>query len=215
MVDVKKPLDKGTLIGGLLVVFGGLLMLQTLGVIGSMIQLTFSLAFLAGGGIFLYVFLNDRRHWWALFPAAALGFIGLGIFSDIFFPGLDIGGPLFLGGLGLAFLVVYAMNPQHLWAIIPGGALLTLAAVAGVNEFRFLRWINDGTVFFAGMALTFASLYFVAPADTRSRWSWSLIVAAVLAAIAFMTVPFFWKLAFPVVLIIIGAYLIKDRTFTK
>ncbi|HLN63708.1 MAG TPA: hypothetical protein VK464_19475 [Symbiobacteriaceae bacterium] len=214
-MDVKKPLDKGTLIGGLLVVFGGLLMLQTLGIIGSMVQLTFSLAFLAGGGIFLYVFLNDQRHWWALFPAAALGFIGLGIFSDVFFPGLDIGGPLFLGGLGLAFLVIYATHPQHLWAIIPGGALLTLATVAGVNEFHFLRWINDGTVFFLGLALTFALLYFAAPAETRSRWSWSLIVAAVLAAIGIMTVGFLWKMAFPIILIVIGVFLIKERATTK
>lgn len=214
-MDAKKPIDKGTLIGGLLVVFGGLLMLQTFGIIGSALDLTFSLAFLAGAGVFLYVFLHDRRHWWALFPAAALGFIGLSIGGDIFFPGFDIGGPLFLGGMGLAFLVVYASNPQHLWAIIPGGALVTLGTVAAVDQFRFLRWINGGTIFFLGLALTFALLYFAAPAENRNRWSWSLIVAAVLAAIGFMTVGFLWKLAFPIALIAIGVFLMKDRIFTK
>jgi hypothetical protein len=213
-MDAKKPVDKGMVIGGLLVGFGALLMLQTFGVIGSMWQLTVALAFLAGASVFGYVFLNDRRHWWALFPAAALGFIGLVIASDMFFPRVDFEGPLFLGGMGLAFLVVYATNQQHLWAIIPGGALVTLGTVAAVEQVPFLRWIDGGSIFFLGLALTFTMLYVLAP--VKKAWSWALIVAAVLGGIGVLTIAgTLMKFIFPLALILIGAYMLKDRGFDR
>lgn len=210
-METRKPLDKGTVIGLVLVGLGALFMLQTLGIFRFMWDLTISIAFLGGAAVFLAVYANDRRQWWALFPGFGLGFVGLMILLDEFLPRFDMGGPLFLGGLGAVFLAVYANRRDQVWPLIPGGVLLTLATVAGLDQL-FPR-MDTGGVFFLGLGLTFSMVY--AFARDRARHGWALIVAAVMFGIAFLTVVgSLFKFAFPLILIGIGVFMLRDRLFT-
>lgn len=211
-MESRKPLDKGTVIGLVLVGLGALFLLNTMGIFDFMWDFTIGLAFLGGGAIFLAVFANDRRQWWALFPSFGLGFIGLMILLDRLLPGFDdIGGSLFLGGLGAAFLAVYANKRSEVWPLIPGGVLMTLAVVAGLDQI-FPRF-DGGTVFFLGLGLTFSTVYALAP--NRSKHGWALIVAAIMFGIAFLTVVgTLFKFAFPLILIGLGVFMLRDRLFT-
>ena len=40
---------------------------------------------------------------------------------------------MFLGTIGLSFWVIYLTRRDFWWAVIPGGALMTLALVAGAR----------------------------------------------------------------------------------
>ncbi|HYG57300.1 MAG TPA: hypothetical protein VD902_04475 [Symbiobacteriaceae bacterium] len=213
-METKKPLEKGTVIGLVLVGIGALLMLQTVGIFRFMWDITIAIGFLAGAVIFLAVFANDRKQWWALFPGFGMGFIGLMILLDNFFPRLDIGGPLFLGGLGAAFLAVYANRRDQIWPIIPGGVLLTLASVAAYDEL-FPRWDGGAAIFFLGLGLTFTMVYYLAA--NRQRHGWALIVAAVMFGIACLTMigSLASNILFPLVLIGLGVFMLRDRIFTS
>jgi hypothetical protein len=209
-VEAKKPLDKGMLWGIILIGFGALMLLQTMGIVGFVWRGIVSLGFLAGGAAFGAVYVADRRHWWSLFPAFALAAIGLLIGADIFFPWFRFGGSLFLGAIGLAFLLVWAGRQDQVWPVIPGGTLLTLAAVAGVHEI-FPRF-PDGSLFFLGLATTFAAVYAFAP--DRRQYSWSLIVAAALFGIGLLTLGgLILKIVFPLGLILIGVYMLNGKRF--
>lgn len=210
-VESRKPLDKGTMWGLILIVFGGLLLLQTFGIFRFVWDAFWGLAFMAGAAAFGVVFINDRRQWWALFPAAFLGYIGLIIELNAFVPWFHFGGSLFLAAIGLAFIAVYINRRDQVWPLIPGGALLTLATVAGIDEAgRLLRWVDDGAVFFWGLAATFAVVYVLAP--NRRAYSWSLIVAAGCFGIGMLAAGgLVMKLVLPIALIAVGAYMLRDR----
>jgi hypothetical protein len=204
-----KPLDKGTMWGIILIGFGALMLLQTMGIVSFLWRGIVALGFIAGGAAFGAVFVGDRRHWWSLFPAFALAAIGLLIGAETFFPWFHFGGTLFLGALGCAFLVVWANQPHQVWPIIPGGVLLTLAAVAGAHE--LVPWFSDGSLFFFGLAVTFAAVWAVAP--ERNRYSWALIVAAALTGVGLLALGgFVLKLFLPVGLILAGLYALTKRT---
>jgi hypothetical protein len=118
-----------------------------------------------------------------------------------------LGGALFLGGIALAFWMIYLVNPDHWWAVIPGGALFTLALVAGLSS--VLEGVEMGGVFFLGLGLTFALLALLpAPGE---RLNWAIIPAIVLLAMgalitaaAAQLIDYVW----PSVLILGGLYLI-------
>ena len=70
----------------LLIVAGGLLLLQNFGILRSVVALVWALIFAAGGLVFLYVFLTNRANWWAIIPGFALLGLGALIALDEFFP---------------------------------------------------------------------------------------------------------------------------------
>jgi len=170
--------DVRTIGGILLIVFGILLLLQNLGILMGVVALIWALIFAAGGAILVYMFLTNRANWWAIIPGFALLSIGALIALDEFWPqvGNALGGAIFLGGIGLAFWVIYLFNREHWWAIIPGGAMFTLAAVAGLES--VFEGAELGGVFFVGLGLTFALLSLV-PAP-QGRMKWALIPAVVM-----------------------------------
>jgi len=173
-----KRFDVRTTGGILLIVVGVLLLLQNLGVFEVVVALIWALIFAAGGGIFVYMFLTNRTNWWAIIPGSALLGIAALIALDQFWPqvGNVLGGVIFLGGIGLAFWVIYFLNREHWWAVIPGGVMLTLAFIAGL-ESVFER-VELGGVFFVGLGLTFALLSLVP--TPQGRMKWALIPATVL-----------------------------------
>jgi hypothetical protein len=169
--------------GGLLILGGVVFLLQNLNIIqfGS---LFWALLFALGGLFFLSVFLPNRLNWWALIPSLTLFSIALLLTTSYFFPAFSEiwGGSIVLGGIGLSFLLVYLADRNNWWAIIPSGALITLAVVAGVGA--LLPGVAAGGVFFMGIGLTFALLA-VLPTVHGSMW-WAWIPAGVLVAMGLL-----------------------------
>ncbi len=156
----------------LLIVAGALLLLQNFGVLGIVVALIWALILAAGGLVFLYLFMTERtQYWWGVIPG--LGLLGLAalIVLDEFFPriGGDLGGMIFLGGLGLAFCALYFQKREQWWAIIPGGALLTLAVLDALSS--GFEGDEIGGILFLGLGLTFGVLYFLPTPHGRMKWA--------------------------------------------
>ena len=202
------------IIGGiLLIAAGALFLLQNLGIF-AVGDYLWPFLFGAGGLVFLYVFLTDRANWWAIIPGFTLLGLAAMIALDQFAPqiGETWGGALFLGGIGLAFWVVYFTNREHWWAVIPGGVLLTIALVAGLSS--ILEGIETGGVFFLGLGLTFALLAFLPTPEGRMKWAFIpagvlLVVGLLIATAAAAILNYLW----PAALILAGLYLLF-RTFS-
>lgn len=198
---------------GLLLVAGGIVfLLQNLGI------LTFGDLFwgvlLGIGGIgFLSVYFADRQNWWSLIPGIVLLAVAVIIFLNTLFPTLVgvWGGVIILGGIGLAFLLVYASNPENWWALIPAGVMVTLAAVTLFDQ--FLSGFETGGIFFLGLGLTFGIIAILPNPHSEMRWAFipagvlTLIGLVLLAALSSL-VNYIW----PVVLILFGLFFIF-RTF--
>jgi hypothetical protein len=155
--------------------------------------------FIAGGGAFLYVYSQDRSRWWALIPGFALLAIGVAALSG------NAAGGFFLALLGAGFAAVYFSNRQRWWSIIPAGVLFTLALVAWFDAAR--PGADMGWLFFLGIALTFATLFFLPEGAGRQRWA----MYPALGSLAFMLIIMASHLGVWFVslgLIVVGAYLI-------
>jgi hypothetical protein len=199
---------------GVLLIFAGVLfLLQSLGIVRFAVILWPALIGIASLA-FLFVFLSaPQANWWAAIP----GFVLLGVAGIIALDQLapEVGevwsGSLFLGGIALAFWVIYLFNPEQWWAVIPGGVLLTLAVVAGLSP--VLEGVETGGIFFFGLGLTFALLALLPTPEGRLTWAIIpaivlLVVGAVITAAAAQLINYVW----PVVLIVGGLYLLY-RTF--
>lgn len=198
-----------SMIAGLLLIGAGVLFLLTnLGVIGSAIATLWALIFALCGVAFLRAYTMDHARWWALIPGCI--FLGLGALVGLDQFGLAgagaWGGALFLGAISLGFWLVYLTSPARWWAIIPGGTLLTLAAIAGLSD----HWPGTdlGWLFFLGLALTFGLAYLDPSAERRRRWA--LYPAAGLAAMALLAIASLGatlNVIGPIALILAGLYL--------
>lgn len=180
-----KRFDAHTIGAILLIVAGALLLLQNFGLLGIFVSLIWALLFAAGGLVFLYLFLTERtRYWWAIIPGFALIGVAALIVLDEFFPriGGDLGGMILLGSLGLAFWVIYFRKREYWWAIIPGGVLVTLALIVGLES--VFKGAETGGVLFLGLGLTFGLLYFLP--TPQGRMKWALIPAAILVVIGLL-----------------------------
>lgn len=209
-METRNPVDRGTIWGILLVSIGALFLLQTMDIIHFAWQVIIGIGFLIGAAIFGGLFAQDRRQWWAVFPAFALGFVGLMILLDEVTPGFRLGGSLFLGGLGLAFAAVYAANDRrHFWPIIPAGVLFTLATVAGLDA--VLPLIDTGWVFFGGLAATFAFVWW----ESRQQQQWALIVALACGGLAsLILIGTLMRFLFPLALVAAGIFLLMRQQRT-
>ena len=201
-------------IGGILLIAAGVVfLLDNLEVITLDWEMLIGPMFGIGGIIFLLVFILNTDEWWALIPGFVLVGIGIIIFMS---QNLDTmvdrwGGAVFLGLLGLAFIFIYMTHLEQWWAIIPGGVLFTLAGVTLLppdSEFT-------GGVFFLGMAITFALLYFLP--KPAGRLKWALYPAGILLIVGLLVVLGVTNLTryvFPVVLLVAGGFFIY-RALTK
>lgn len=207
--------NKQLLWGLLLVALGGFFLLQATGILGALSDLFWSLAFGAAGGVFLYVFLTARHdRWWAAIPGFTLLGLAATIFYSRFAPPILSGmtGAIFLGSIGAGFLAVFVTNPRQWWAIIPGGALFSVAAVAAIDVLP-VRFLNSGSVLFVGLGVTFGVLGLLST-YLNQNLRWAYIPAAILLVLGLVIVtPFVGTLAWlwPLALIGAGAYLILRR----
>ena len=203
-----KRIETPIILGLVLIGAGVLFLLQNLGVLGPLGALVWALAFAIGGGAFLTAFAAAPARWWALIPGFALLSLSALIGLQELSPALagPWGGALFLGGIGLGFCTVYLTGRARWWALIPGGALLTVAAVAGLSE--NIDGPALGWVLFLGLALTFGLVASVPAPSGPMRWA--LIPAGILLTMALVGMAFTGEvlgILWPLVLILAGLYL--------
>lgn len=203
-----KWLTSRTLWGILLIVGGILFLLDNLNII-NFGDIFWGIVLGIGGLGFLSVYFTDRQHWWALIPGSTLLAIATLILLNFLVPTLGefLGGAIVLGGIGLSFILIYLINREHWWALIPAGVLTTLAVITLVDE--FLPGLESGGILFLGMGLTFA-LVAVLP-NPQGQMRWAFIPAVVLflmglliTAAATDLVNYIW----PIALILVGLYFV-------
>jgi hypothetical protein len=203
-----KKLDVRILIGALLIGAGVLFLLETFNVLEGAWSILWTAAFLGGSIIFFYVYFSDRQQWWALIPAMTLLGLAGTVFVETYLPGIsNVGGALFLGGIGLGFWVIYLTNREFWWAIIPGGVLLTLGAVTLSED--LIDGDSGGGIFFMGLAFTFLLVALLA--KPRENFWWAYIPAGVLFVLGvFLIGPLqsLFNYIWPVGLILVGGFLL-------
>ncbi len=204
------------LVAGLLLILGGVFyLLNNLGIIrwgGLVWAAAAGVAALA----FFAAVVRDRQQWWFLIPGMVLTAIAGLIALDYFVPawGGDWGGSLFLGAIGLAFGLIYVLDRKLWWAIIPGGVLLTLAVIAGLDN---VEGIESGGVLFLGIGLTFG-LVALAPVDDGRPLRWAYIPAGILLVMGALFLVGFERAinyAWPAALIVGGLLLLARAWRTR
>jgi hypothetical protein len=201
--------------GGLLIAAGILFLLQNLNVI-RFAEIIWSILFALGGIFMLSFFIADRNNWWALIPSIVLFNLGLMVALDTIFPRFSdtVGGALFLGGIGLSFWLIYLIRREFWWAIIPGGALFTLAAVVVAASLGYEA--ESGGVLFLGLGLTFGLLAVLPTPEGRLTWAWIpglalLIMGVMVIGAAANLINFLW----PAALIVVGIFLVYRTLFAR
>jgi hypothetical protein len=172
-----KKLDPSIVGGLILILAGGLFLLQTLGYLDNVGDVFWGTIFLAAGLLFLFAFVTGS--WWGAIPGCILAGIG----ALILLPdSLDLyGGALFLGSISLAFWLVFLTAPrERWWALIPAGVLSTLAVVTFLPE--MIGDMATGGIFFFGLALTFLLVALLA------GMRWAYYPAAALALVGLLAV---------------------------
>lgn len=197
--------DPRIVLGLVLLLGGGLLLLQTMGYVGNASTFFWGGVFALAGVAFLSLLFAGQ--WWAAFPGMTL--IGLG--ALVFFGDQlgEFGGLVFLGAIAISFWIVYLLGRERWWAIIPAGVLSTLAIVTimpgRVGPF------GTGGVFFIGLALTFLLV------ALATGFRWAFYPAAILGVLGVLATAstldyanYVWALA----LIALGGWLVL-RFFTN
>jgi hypothetical protein len=227
-MTAKQPLmnhDEGTekntnndhrLLWGILLIVGGLFFLvQNLGFfgfLGFIPETLWTLFWMGAFGItglaFLAGLLLNTKNWWMAIPGfALLGLSGTIAASEIF-TFIPFVGSIFLSSIGLGFLVVYIINREMWWALIPGGVLSTLAVVAALDSVRGIT-MDTGVVFFLGLGLTFALVGLVPTPGGRMYWAWIPAgVMLVLALTILTSMEGLLNILWPLVLVGVGVWLL-------
>jgi hypothetical protein len=203
-----KLLESRILWGVVLVLAGVLFLIDNLGIL-RLGDLFWVVIFLASGVFFISIFVQNRANWWALIPGFTLLSVGLLVFLNWIAPSLgDLwGGSIVLGGIGLSFFFIYLVERENWWALIPGGVLLTLALVAGLDG--LYPGIPTAGIFFLGLGLTFALVALLPTSQGDMRWAWIpggiLLLVGTIFLIAWENMlAYLW----PAGLILLGGFLI-------
>ncbi|MCC6148514.1 MAG: hypothetical protein IT308_13225 [Anaerolineaceae bacterium] len=198
-------------LGIVLIVMGVVALFQMQGILpmqGLLIGALFAVLFAGGGVAFLSIFIQDRSKWWALLPGII--FLGLGLLITGNLLGIPfwgrIGGVFFLASISLAFWLVYLTQREFWWALIPAGILLTLALIAGLDNFS---GIEKGNVLFLGIGATFALVAVLPAQREKLRWAW--IPAGIMGIMGILpmllatsAIQYVW----PVLIILAGLFMI-------
>jgi hypothetical protein len=203
-----KWLESRILWGSLLIIGGVLYLLENLGLV-QFGGIFWAVLLLLGGLFFLSIFLANRMNWWALIPGLVLLSIGIVVAIDTFAPAfIEIwGGSIVLGGIGTSFLLIFLLNREMWWAIIPAGVLLSLAVIIGLSN--YLPDTEIGGLFLIGLGLTFAVVAIIPTSQGQMLWAWIpagvlVVIGLIITAASGDLIKYIW----PVALILGGAALL-------
>lgn len=173
----------GAVIGILLIAGGILLTLANLGYL-NFGDVIWGLTLGAFGAGFMAVFLTNRANWWAIIPGVTLlsvsAIVLLGEYAPAFSD--NWGGVIILGGISLAFWLVYLVERTNWWALIPGSIMLIVAIAVFLSEvYPGLPGAWTGAIIVGGIGLAFWAIYLV----NRQFW-WAVIPGGVMLTIGVM-----------------------------
>lgn len=203
-----KIVSSRTFWGTILIIGGILFLLDNFGILKGG-ELFWGCALGLVGIFLLSMYTSNREQWWWIIPGFIFLASGILLIISGIFPDFDdrYGGVIFLGGIGISFILVYLFNRTRWWAIIPGGILITLAIVAGVE--RLVSENILGGIFFLGLGITFFILGFLPAPDTRMRWAGiPALVMIILGAFLFLVSKQLSGYALPIILFAVGGILI-------
>lgn len=161
---------------------------------------------------FAGVYLVRRRdNWWALIPAGVLAILAVVTLLSAAARGEVIGASFFVG-LGLVFGGLYFAEidgqRHNWWALIPAGALLSLAAVIVLSVYS--SGGVAGSALFLGLGLTFGGLYLLRGPERPLGWAWMPSLALLGFGVFILAVSgdvAFGGLILPLALIAVGLVL--------
>jgi hypothetical protein len=133
--------------------------------------------------------------------------LGVLLGVDEFLPGVSWTGAIFLGGIGASFWLIYLTNRERWWAIIPGGVLITLSFVAGLDP--LLSGDSGGGIFMLGMGITFFLVGLIPTPQGKMRWAFIPALVLILIGVFLMSslLPV-WNIIWPIALILLGMFFI-------
>jgi hypothetical protein len=153
--------------------------------------------------------------------AAGIALIAIGlllVFVQAF--DLNIPGWLFLGGLGLIFLV-WGLLTRTFGLVIPGGVLGGIALGVFLTELPLdgMTGTASGGLFLLGFSLGWALMTLLSPLTIEHVQWWPLIPGGIMAAIGAILLLGGFGLqlltligvAWPLILVVIGVYLLLKR----
>ena len=162
---------------------------------------------------FLMVFLlKPRENWWALIPSWVLFSIGLmvlligvGVLHDGIIP-LYV-----LSSIGLPFLVVYLLNRENWWALIPAYVMFSIGIMVALIDARVLTDFAIPSYVMFAISLPFLFVYFV-----NRQHRWALIPGGIMAVmgLAFFAGTDLAAYVIPAVLMVAGGWLLL-RSFGR
>jgi hypothetical protein len=154
---------------------------------------------------FLLIYIIGRQQWWALIP----GLVLLGVAVAVFLAGQDVVADhvvptIILAAVGLPFLLIYIIDRQHWWALIPAFILGGVAAGVFLEGAGAITGPAVAGFILGGVSLGFLFTYV---AD-RELW-WALIPAGItgLMAIVFLLATAA-KFILPMAIILFGLLLL-------
>jgi len=189
--------DPGRLIVAVVLIAVGVLALASnLGWLPALGGVVGALLFAAAGVVLLWLARRTQNDWlmFAAFPAFGLAFASA--------VSGDVGGAGFLVSTGAGFLALVVADPKRWWSLIPAGVLFTLSLLAWAGD-RLAEPLG-GSVFFLGLALTFALVWRVGP---RAQ-PWAVFPAAGCLAMALVVGMSAADWLIPVGLIVVGIALL-------
>lgn len=208
-----RNIDTRFVIGLLLILGGGLLLLQTLDILqGTAANVFWLIVVGAGGALFTYYFIANPSQWWAAIPGITL--LGLTVVNllRLFAPQAEniYGGAIFLGGIGLSFIIVYLVSRSNWWAVIPGGVLITLGLVDLLDELS-LSGFDTGGIFFLGLGFTFLLLAVLPTPEGRMTWAlYPALPLLLLGAFVGLGGNQLWNYLWPGLVILAGVYFLVN-----
>jgi hypothetical protein len=158
--------------GAFLIIVGVILLLENLGLfeLGSLVW-TGILTVLAS--CFVVIYFRNHRLWWVWIPAVTLLSFAVQFALQDLAPAFErqYGEAIVLAGVALSFLTAYGFSTSNWWAVIPGGIFLTLSVLNLMEKKAISLRLENESVFYMGMGLTFALLYILPSPGSRKTWA--------------------------------------------
>ena len=207
--------------GSLLVLIGLAYLLNNLDIIFIESEVAVSTIFLAIGAYLLFKFSKTKAMGF-LIMGAIFTFIGLVIWLESI-PGFDdqFIGVIVLWTAAALFSYGFLKNSENWGFLIPAGILFTIGSMVWLEMVLYNEDVL-GSVFFLGLGSTFGFLYLIR--NDENRLDWAKVPALCLVAFSgflFLVTSdsLITDMFFPVVLILLGGYLVynasKQKSFVK